>query len=1241
MKIFLSLAASAFFFIILLSHFFLNTHPVNPDYFATYPPTELVYEHFWDSSVLTGEKILKGEKVSGHFIAQINRLGTVALKFDTFNRINNDQIIFRIKEKGAKTWFYENAYNTDPIRQEVFWPFGFPLIADSQGKTYEFEIESRRGEDEQAIAINPLQKFFISKYSYPKQWLLENKKEIPSFVFQKITSAFRRLNKKDQLSIGLLTLVSLLLPFLIRELTIFLIFFLSKFIKIPLLMAKKLPESKTVEFLRFMPTYFFLGTLLLITKLFASLIFILRIISKIISKIFAKVPFLIIVSFLLLFLTIASCFFDKQVFQEDSSLRDLVHWHQWPASSLTGKEILAGEKITGEFKAPENRLGTLIIKIYDFGRDNQDQLVLRLKEKNTSSWLFQKAYETSPIRGSFFWPFGFPVIENSKSKTYEFEIESTKGSPGNAIALVRSEKLFLSKYAYSGSWLWHNKKEILPFIFKKIFLPFSRLDTVSWKHIIVLPLVPLIIYLFGLHKISRLSFSLKAKGQKNIFNLEIKKSHYLPQISKNDLEIFLKLAIVLILMIVPFSIFSLIMPLPKSEQTEWLIYEISPIVAFIIFLTLGFLFKKKRFILHVQKIINFFLFMSLVFFLSIMFLKDLYPRQIAFFLPIACLPIALVIKEKYRKTSSIMATLKMIFNHQYFLINLLGIFGVFSFFYETLLHNPNNRSIFLAYLLIIGILGYLILNYQVSFKWPFKKNGRFPNFLGKIILIVSGSLLLFIAIHREIFLYAIAIHTYYYVGPGLDIINHKSLLYDTPSQYGYLSMHFVAALQKIYGFTIGAFIFFNSLLYIISTVIAGFIFFKLTKKLFWTVILSLIYIGFQTFFSDYNSFLYPSSGPLRFGFGLLIIFFLLYFPNWLSFIFGTILASVSVFWAAETAMYIVPAWIFTCLVIAWTKHGLSRAFLKESLLKTIAFFITTLLLTLMIIIKEYRPGYGFPPLWNILDYAMASTNGLNSILMPTYGNHYLAILILVFGLGVLLHLLVKKSYPKVLPALTFIVIHNIAIFSYFVNRSWYSLVIGLAGFFLIEVVLIYKAIQKTKEVNQQKFKAYFGLPIVIFSVLFIAKCYNLFPDEITMFKYNLSQLSVYKVQPKPLLTQIAENYKVNTQKVVLLSIYDTLYLSEVGAKNLLSLNPNSMTFALPDWREKYLNPQINNLPSGIIFIFDDSLVDWDPTSHVYLNEIRKMIEEKYELILLGEIKEKKVKVFKILGKKILPQINQN
>jgi len=112
-------------------------------------------------------------------------LGIVAVRFNTYFRINSDSVKFRIKEQGSSKWYYENVYKVDQFQPNDYFTFGLPIISNSKGKTYDFEIESVKGVKYDAVAISKIQPIFITKYQYPKTLLLSNPKIFLVFIFQK------------------------------------------------------------------------------------------------------------------------------------------------------------------------------------------------------------------------------------------------------------------------------------------------------------------------------------------------------------------------------------------------------------------------------------------------------------------------------------------------------------------------------------------------------------------------------------------------------------------------------------------------------------------------------------------------------------------------------------------------------------------------------------------------------------------------------------------------------------------------------------------------------------------------------------------------------------------------------------------------------------------------------------------------------------------------------------------------
>src|SRR3989344_721518 len=62
------------------------------------------------------EKILAGQKRESEFKARANGLGTIKINLDVYSQEvggndTYDSLIFRIKEKGADSWYYQNRYD--------------------------------------------------------------------------------------------------------------------------------------------------------------------------------------------------------------------------------------------------------------------------------------------------------------------------------------------------------------------------------------------------------------------------------------------------------------------------------------------------------------------------------------------------------------------------------------------------------------------------------------------------------------------------------------------------------------------------------------------------------------------------------------------------------------------------------------------------------------------------------------------------------------------------------------------------------------------------------------------------------------------------------------------------------------------------------------------------------------------------------------------------------------------------
>lgn len=136
------------------------------------------------------KEIYKGQKVSGEFTARENNLGIISIRFNTFKRINDDQLLFRIKETGQRKWYYEGTYKVDQFQPDDFFTFGFPIIPTSKDKKYQFEIQSTKGRHGNAIAISKINPVFVTKYQFTKDLLLHDKQLLLSHIYKKFLNTF-------------------------------------------------------------------------------------------------------------------------------------------------------------------------------------------------------------------------------------------------------------------------------------------------------------------------------------------------------------------------------------------------------------------------------------------------------------------------------------------------------------------------------------------------------------------------------------------------------------------------------------------------------------------------------------------------------------------------------------------------------------------------------------------------------------------------------------------------------------------------------------------------------------------------------------------------------------------------------------------------------------------------------------------------------------------------------------------
>lgn len=698
-------------------------------------------------------------------------------------------------------------------------------------------------------------------------------------------------------------------------------------------------------------------------------------------------------------------------------------------------------------------------------------------------------------------------------------------------------------------------------------------------------------------------------------------------ISANQ-ELFIKFINILFILVAGFVI-TLIFN-KDSEQLEWLIYMISALYIFLSsFLASHFINANKMTenSYRIRLLIDLFFLLLLVFLLfsqKILRLNHLLFMLLAFIPFIENYYFKSLNTHKTKHTGDILTINDTKDNHYFLeiiLINILFIIAINSYFFMDI------GKVIKKYKLL-DIFKIITVVIVITFIYFYKaKCFNKINKVNPLIFLVFLLLVIFIIIQKPIDYR----HYSFYVGPILDVIKGKSLLGDTPSLYGYLSIHFLAFILGKIGLSFDSFHLINTLLFCLFFLLACYIFFRLIKNRYLALLCSIVFITLQTLFSYSSDAMYPSTGPLRFGFGLLIIWFLSYKPRHLTFILGSIFASISLFWSVETAVYIIPAWIAVCLTYSYNQTDITKKFFKSSILRIILFLLISILIFFLIILKEYSIRHAFPNINNYFEYAVTYKNGLMAMPIPLYGNYYLAVITMVLGVVVTLHLITKKIKTTLLPLLSFISIHNIAIFSYFVSRSHENNIVNISGFIIIEIVIIIKVLIDVLKIDIILSKKMIAIPVILFVVLFAFRLSDQTIRQCELIKESLvkNMQSLFSPKtPAPILLNILTKYNLNNKPIAVLYDHDgkdTILLVESNLKNELPLNPGDMYHGFTNWQDKYIDPALNKLQAGTVIAVDEDI------SISSLNLTWEKILNKYNLKNICDIKEEKLIIYQIVS----------
>ena len=680
--------------------------------------------------------------------------------------------------------------------------------------------------------------------------------------------------------------------------------------------------------------------------------------------------------------------------------------------------LLAGDKIDANFTANIDNLGIIAIPFNTHNKSINDKVVFRLKEIGKEDWDYQATHYANQIQNNIPFPFGFPLITDSKNKSYTFEIESLLGTASDFLSIDQAKDYFFTKYKFSKEELIRNPFKLVQFFIAKmneqlLVLTFGEIVTIF---LLSISPILIILILIGIRKrsgdINTLFFRL---NKRRIVELIRAKSAKTDEREHNNL---------LFGFLITFSILAFtvlltgILSYPLTGQRKWIPY-LSILIPSIV-LSLNF-FKKE-------------------------WLNKGYILVIAGFLSSVIITLILV---EYAHYSPIGYGPTPLYGAGFFLLISFCIFTIPLLRYFSFVFIGTSAFLFginaIVFLNSYGWSGFvwtasvtLVVLYAFLFSLSYRNHHAgwiMVNRLALAVLLIISSLLAFRS--DSLALGPSEYHWNYFTGVIQTVRSGGELLWSAPSQYGFLNILLPSFLPWT---SRNSFFIFQAVLFFVCVLIMLAVLYKHFKNS-----KAFIFIGLTSlslfYFADpliIGPTFYPSSSAMRFFMIYVLIYAILSDYQGRSFLNGRIkwfITAAYIFGALWSAESFLNCTAIYAVYLVGSAISLSK--LKD-IRSAFKFLFTNLLMTFMgfiIFNALYIVVTLHPPDWSMyFMFVFNYANGFGEISISPWGIHW-AVITLLSGLVFISWRLysAKKYHQWVAVSVCFITLWVLA--SYYVGRA--------------------------------------------------------------------------------------------------------------------------------------------------------------------------------------------------------------
>jgi hypothetical protein len=451
------------------------------------------------------------------------------------------------------------------------------------------------------------------------------------------------------------------------------------------------------------------------------------------------------------------------------------------------------------------------------------------------------------------------------------------------------------------------------------------------------------------------------------------------------------------------------------------------------------------------------------------------------------------------------------------------------------------------------VIGFIIGIYKLRLLNLFRKNT-----FAKISLVVIG-IIAYITFEPS---FPIEWHDYsYFIGPILEIAHGKTIIAQTPSQYGFLWVIILGVLTHFGLFNVAFLPVLIWILYIVEYYLCFYLIYQLSECLLYSLIGLFSIITINYFSLCHLPATFPQTGPLRGLPMVLSILLVSKFKNISSKILIFLLCFLALF-TMDVGIALILAYCFTLFILLLKMNITFIQFLKNILFVCLFLFIEILLITTIQLLLGYSTINFAGVFFKLEQY---SQQGFGMI--PMTRLTYFRVFIFIYFCSILYifkNEIVKKSIIVLFSA-------NIAMLAavYYVCRSHPHNLFHIGLFFML---LFFLAVgTKIQKLDNSALKKLTYVVLILSFIVFPAfERKQAITNILQLNIANTKQFGLFNLQMNSVLnTKYSQEKKLlvetfTSQQIPILSPDDSYFLYLVNKSSMLYANPQSADVSLQE-----------------------------------------------------------------------------